>query len=61
MRVLEVTRNVTLPLSIDQVAGQAIIEGPADVGFMAKLASGSGAIGVDFDTLLITPASDGTL
>lgn len=53
MRVLEVERAVESPLAIDVPAGQSLIEGPADVGFMAKLPSGTGYVGADFDILLI--------
>jgi len=53
MQVLQVFKNVTSSQDAGANAANTIIEGPADIGFMAKLSSGTGTVGVAFEIMLV--------
>lgn len=52
MRVLSINHEVTAGVDDDSTPGGSLIVGPADVGFMAKLASGTGSIGAEFEMII---------
>jgi len=54
MRVTEVQHNVTEHLTVDSKSGEDVIMGPADIGFMASLSSGTGSVEVEFELLVIS-------
>lgn len=52
MKVIQVLNNVSEHINVSTRSGLGKIVGPADVGYMAKLGSGSGAIGIEFEIVM---------